>query len=412
MNIIKVNAVATSELQNPEIFSIPIPEGSPFLVDRDSGKIIEPVLHFTLASQSMNTSNARCEDLKDWFTYLDEFEIEWLDAGEDELAQYQTIMQQTISVRHESYSIKTIRRRTATIVAFYRYWEGKGLYKGSVERQAKSGFYRAIDSNPLAHLGNSRQTRSSAYDSIGSNSDGPVKAMTPRVWQGVSRKLGNMQNTHRLIWEVALQTGMRIHEVLNLTKYEIQGLVSDPDAPAVLQPLVILGKGNVKRKAFFPNWLIAELNEYVRLLRSRAVKRKGGREPAALFLNTENPAHRGNPITQRTALRHFNAAVRAAGYVVIVEKTDPETGEIYYIQQAKYSGHSTRHSFAIWTYYARKSSGDSEPWKYIQSRLGHKHLQTTLDTYLRAADDFEAEVSNRILVDFREIVSGDFENGE
>lgn len=412
MNIFKVKALAVFELPNPKLFSIPIPEGSPFLVDRDSGKIIEPVLHFTIASQNLNTRNARCEDLKDWFTYLNEFDIDWLDAGEEDLAQYQAIMQQTISARHESYSVKTIHRRTATIIAFYRYWKNKGLYKGSVERRSKSGRYGAIDSNPLAHLGNTRQVKSTAYGALGRVTDEPVKAMTPKVWQGISSKLGNMKNTHRLIWETALQTGMRIHEVLNLTKYEIQGLVADPDAPAALQPLVILGKGNVKRKAFFPNWLITELNEYVQTERLRAVKRSGRKESVALFLNTRNPTYLGSRITQRTALRHFNAAVKAAGFVEMVEKTDPESGKVYYRQRAKYSGHTTRHSFAIWSYYARKAVGDSEPWKYIQTRLGHKHLQTTLDTYLRATDEFEAEVSDRVLVDFREILSGVSFNGE
>lgn len=408
MNIAKIKAVAGSELTNQGMFSAPIPEGMPFLVDRDSGKVIEPVLHFISDThrKCSNTDNARCDDLKDWFIYLDEFSICWTDAENQELRQYQLIMQKTISARHEPYSDKTIGRRTATILKFYRYWSGKGVYKGTIEITKDRYGHLSIDSNPLAHLGTGKNKKSSAYEGIDQADVGPISVMTPKAWREISERLGDISSAKRLIWEVCLQTGMRIHETLALKKYQLQVLTPNPDMPNAVQSIQVTGKGARRRNILIPNWLIDQLNMYIAHERDRAVKDRLGGDSKTLFLNSGARPHVGNPVSQRTALRQFNMAVISAGYTCMAEKINPENGEIYYTSRARYTGHSTRHTFAIWTYYSRKNNGDSEPWKYIQTRLGHKNLQTTFDTYLRSADDFEAEISDRLLIDFRQIIAG------
>ena len=42
------------------------------------------------------------------------------------------------------------------------------------------------------------------------------------------------------------------------------------------------------------------------------------------------------------------------------------------------------------TYFARKAIGDAEPWKYLQSQLGHANVETTKRIYLRIVDEHEA----------------------
>ena len=45
--------------------------------------------------------------------------------------------------------------------------------------------------------------------------------------------------------------------------------------------------------------------------------------------------------------------------------------------------HDLRHTYAVWSYHILKSLGDPEPWKSIQIQLGHKHIDTTINTYLK-----------------------------
>lgn len=412
MNIIKLHALPPSDFIGNSIFSNPVPTNTPFLADKDSGKVIEPVLHFILAQTKVSNSNeARCDDLKDWFIYLDAFELNWLDANDEDLDQYQEIMESTVSSRNEPYSKATIKRRTTSIVQFYRYWKRKGVYKHDIEEIRESNCHLPSNDNALAHLGNGKAIESSAYDRLGSAKKSPPKVFTPKEWQAFSPKLGPQTNAHRLIWEVALQTGARIHEVLKLTKYDIQALVTDPTLPYVTQPILCSGKGGKDRNLLFPNWLIDTLNEYILNERANAVnnarkKHKKYKEPAELFLTLDHTKFAGSAVSQRTALRHFNKAVIAAGYIIPRIKINPDTGETYYVHIAKYTGHCTRHSFAVWTYYSRKEQGDSEPWKFIQIRLGHESVRTTQKTYLKATDEFEARISDTVFKDLREKALG------
>jgi len=66
------------------------------------------------------------------------------------------------------------------------------------------------------------------------------------------------------------------------------------------------------------------------------------------------------------------------------------------VRSPAFSPHCLRHTCAMWTYIAEKRQGNSEPWKVVQARLGHAHLKTTTDTYLRATSEFEALVSDRM----------------
>ena len=106
MNIIKLHALPPSDFIGNSIFSNPVPTNTPFLADKDSGKVIEPVLHFILAQTKVSNSNeARCDDLKDWFIYLDAFELNWLDANDEDLDQYQEIMENKHNFSHDGKAI-------------------------------------------------------------------------------------------------------------------------------------------------------------------------------------------------------------------------------------------------------------------------------------------------------------------
>ena len=89
-----------------------------------------------------------------------------------------------------------------------------------------------------------------------------------------------------------------------------------------------------------------------------------------------------------------------AGLVEIVERLDPYTGKQYTTTRPKHSFHDLRHTYAVITYHLEKQNGNSEPWKKIQSILGHKNLSTTMDIYLDQVNAFDTGPS----VDYRSIL--------
>lgn len=97
----------------------------------------------------------------------------------------------------------------------------------------------------------------------------------------------------------------------------------------------------------------------------------------------------------------FKMAAIAGGLTETTIKTDPDTWKQYAVKEAAHSFHDLRHTFACMLYHAEKRNGNPEPWKLIQGRLGHKHLSTTMNTYLRVVDEFEARVSDRMSDFFR-----------
>jgi integrase/recombinase XerC len=89
-----------------------------------------------------------------------------------------------------------------------------------------------------------------------------------------------------------------------------------------------------------------------------------------------------------------------------VPKIDPDSGEAYGLKLAAHSFHDLRHTFACWLYHAERKSGNSEPWKVVQARLGHKYLSTTMDTYLRVVDEYRFEVNSNVYKFLRRLASG------
>jgi len=122
-------------------------------------------------------------------------------------------------------------------------------------------------------------------------------------------------------------------------------------------------------------------------------------EPKALFINgfTNNTPFLGEALKCSTIIRNMRTAVLEAGLTRKEQYVDPDTKEVLIRDIPKYSFHSFRHTFAVNYYYARKRSGDQEPWKAVQAILGHKSMQTTMDIYLRSVMADEAELSDALL---------------
>ncbi|MBI1824255.1 MAG: site-specific integrase, partial [Nitrospirae bacterium] len=213
---------------------------------------------------------------------------------------------------------------------------------------------------------------------------------------------------NRLWAELCLHTGMRPEEPARISKYAILDLTpDDPDNSMGKTYLKITGKRNVTRKVELPNFLLNWLVWYIENERQEAVKeglKRGSikkNEPVNLFLNGPSARHNaGRAMSYKTFYDEFHRAALAAGLTETIAKADPETGEQYFTKEPIFSPHCLRHTFAVWMYFFERKNGNTEPWKRIQALLGHRHLSTTMNIYLRISGELEAIMSDRVVGHF------------
>ena len=175
-----------------------------------------------------------------------------------------------------------------------------------------------------------------------------------------------------------------------------------------LYPIRIVGKGKKVANVKFPGWVIKESLDYIDGERNFVVNKTGRDEDCLLVNGSEVGLHAGGPVSHRTLERRFSGACKRAGLVKLVKKYYiGDAGEIIsnndgFVERAKYVFHDLRHTYAIWTYYARKRAGDNEPWIFISTQLRHADVLTTIRYYLKTASDFEAVVSDTFMEYLRE----------
>lgn len=427
MRTVAVDAVPGLSLAELERCRLPV--DFPFLVHEETQEIIEPVFRFMWARHvksgnfRLNTANADADDLKDWLQYLVHFGTPWNQAERSDLEHYRDLMFTLVSPKtHEPYSDSTISRRVGTVQQFYRHFNAQGITSMDVGDRAVD-VRRPLDQSPLAHARRTNLARTNEVQLEGVKSPGDgVRAMTAHQYRLIAQALGPTPNQHlddprpvrdRLRAELCVHTGMRPGEPERLTVYSILDLTPEqPDDPCGLTMLSIVGKGNKKRKVALPNQVLSWLIWYIENERADAIKegRRRGHiskqaEPKELFLNGVSTAqHVGKPATYNSFNEAFAKAVRAAaqqagrsaGLMTRVTKVEPLTREPYVVSEPRFTPHCLRHTFSVWFYVEEKRQGNPEPWKELQALLGHSSLVTTVNTYLRVAHEFEAQISDRI----------------
>jgi integrase/recombinase XerC len=420
-----VHLVSHPALPSEALGCCTLPAGFLFLVDDDSGRVVEPVLLYLadryIGKKGMarpTSLRAAVYNLKDWWAFLAEFGKRWNDVSTDDLRFYRDAMLQTVSPKtHQPYDVGTVRRRLSTVLQFYRWAWREGFFEETLNAQSIRQIARSLDRDALAHL-HSNAGPVAVSDLLPRprrGIDDAVRPFTETEYRTVAHLLGPLPpeegkpatdgrpTRNRLIAEVSVHTGMRRDEISALTLWQILDL--HPDPSRLFQPVklrITQTKGLRPRHVFIPSWLVTALLWYIDherkvvLQAAKAHWLKGKvKEPTAVFLNgPETGRHAGKPIQNGTIDAHFRRAVIAAGLTHSVHKTQPETGEHYVGQEPSHVFHDLRHTFATWLYWFEKSQGNPEPWKKIQARLGHAELATTTGLYLRAAADFEAQVSD------------------
>lgn len=417
-----------------------LPRGFPFLVDDDTDAVVEPALLFLVDAYltktgfwNRNTTKRAAYDLLDWWRFLDHQGRPWDLANGADLDAYRDSMVGQISPRtHEEYKPETIRARRILVRRFYAWAHKRGLCDGKLQEATEiREVYLSADRDPLAHI-HSGPRRSASDPGTPRSTARPGEKVRPLIGGGpqnpsfprIARHLGPLPSERdaddptpsrdRLAAELAVSTGLRVDEVAKLTVLQILDLPVGGDPERFTTMHVTRTKRLVPRDVNVPNYLIPDLHAYIDGERKECLAvarrhwlKKRSDEPKVLFVNGVD-AHQnaGKPVGADTLSDAFRRAVIKAGLTEWVTKTDPDTGEVRQVRAPRHRYHDLRHTYALWTYHALVEQGISEPWKIIQSLLGHAHLSTTLDTYLRVVNVEKARTADGAYGVMRSVIGG------
>ena len=199
-------------------------------------------------------------------------------------------------------------------------------------------------------------------------------------------------------------TGMRVGEVAQLSASQGRDLVAqllllpEEERERSYVPMRITKtKRMVTRNVQVPAYLVSEIELYLDGERAESTKvgrafaqkcSNSFREPSSLFLNqAANERFAGKQVTTDTLQADFRTACIAAALVETEQRYDPDDpSQVKLVKVPAHSFHDTRHTFAVWKYHTEIANGNPEPWKLIQTLLGHKQLSVTQDIYLKVVD--------------------------
>ena len=171
---------------------------------------------------------------------------------------------------------------------------------------------RPVDEVPLAHLTGTRiVARRRGLLPKRRPTRAAIRPIDPKNLRRLADVLGprpserldgsSRPSRDRLIIDLALSVGLRVHEVRALTRYQFLSLSPDPGAPGSNLGIFIKGKGGTIRQVAVPNWITEDVLTYIHGERAYAVKRRPGKFTDApdLFLAGIDSRDVGKPISQR-----------------------------------------------------------------------------------------------------------------
>lgn len=390
-----------------------LPADFAFLVSKISGRPVQPVFDFLLRKYvkgrkhsriagAKNSVEAVTRDLCDFHDFLDAKHMSVEDVDETALEDYLESMVETQApTTGNPYAPATIVRRKSSVCTFLKDCQDRGLLKhrftiSSVK--TPSGNQEIIgDDIPIPNVG--------PIDRL-------IRAIDPRVLKVMLDETGpspvdidasgavvlteNCFRT-RLMPETCAQTGLRREECCCLSRDAITNADTEGRSPLSSVAIKVVGKGKKERNVPFPVWLLTALKKYVVSVRDPIVSDAIARgwlkkDHGRLFvLETERKTAYGRRVLRGQFGREFKSArdrlaarlARDQGATLLAER----------VRRTRLTIHALRHSFALTTFIKRRTEGDADAAKYVQSVLGHEYRSTTEDMYLKSSHVFEAELS-------------------
>lgn len=338
-----------------ELHGISYPE-FPLLFDKDMvlhWEAHEFLKHHLLMRgrvQSHKTWDTYGRALYDYFGFLEAADLDWRDslanASHSIVASYRDFAFQS------GNALATVRLRLTVIVKFYEYAERKRWIEAlpfdfeSITVSKPKGFIAHTDRSGGKTVTTSVMPKTTKR---------PVEILTETQVKHVLLKPSHL--THRLIFRMALQTGLRNEELRTFPKDLLQN-------PAGLgfckghEAVKITGKGSHERTILIPEGLYKALWDYMVFERYQTIQRNGVDDPSNLFVNQD-----GLPYAPKMK--------------VLNEKLKEVTGN------RNVSLHRLRHTFA--TRKLLDLEGNPAALVIVQQLLGHSSITTT-EKYLHLKD--------------------------
>lgn len=374
------------------------PNGTPALFSRRTGRVLEAPSQFLRdcfvrsgKARASATWRAAAYAIAAWWDFLESRDLEWSVASRDDLIAFRDFYLSTISPKTGVvYSANTVAYRMSIVGSFYVYHGTKGAYVGSILNVMTDESRPIFVESSLDHHRARRARPSIQLDSRivpRSNGESRVTPYSKEDWQALTSALGRLPSQcadgeearDRLIVEITLAMGLRVGEVAGLSVYPFAQITDQHEH--VMHRFEVTGKGRRKRMVSCPGRIVNEVNLYIARERMAAREVANSREHGTLFVTGIGSPRPGRPLSIRRLEEIHAAACLRAGLKRCRDGTGFRASAA--TEHPRYRFHDLRHTFAVWMYSVLKMQGDPEPWKEIQAQLGHRSLQTTLDTYLR-----------------------------
>ncbi|HET6912258.1 MAG TPA: site-specific integrase [Rhodanobacteraceae bacterium] len=210
-----------------------------------------------------------------------------------------------------------------------------------------------------------------------------------------------------LMAKLALCAGLRREEVCNVSLGSIAAIVITSSEKRLMPLRLTKTKNSRIRNVLVPAPFVLALQQFVNVER-KALVPAGIKNPQSLKEPLFPPLRRSRkgqvrPMTTQNFSLVVRQACLRAGLVTRVP-AQAAGKRVELVTKPAFSIHDLRHTYAVWTYLLLRSSGDPNPWLYLQAQLGHRSSQTTIDVYLRAVRLFEVAVSDKFLNFATEII--------
>lgn len=357
------------------------------------------------ASPSRHTWSKAAYCLKTWLQYCQAIKKDWRSVSSIDRTDFRDALYEAVSPHTgEVYGPKGIWDTMVVVRRFYAYSAKKQWYFGDIgegwDSKAQNGSESATsrDDATSTRIGKRKQ-RDKDLPKVPRNQKrrsfkiNDLHAFYDYCGPQASNRNGDVRNSRdRLIIDIGAFVGLRVHEIVNLTTLQFLNLNPDPSAPYVSQQITIKGKGKVVRDVTIPNWLVFDVLEYINTERKIALancKQRFRNVPIQLLLGHVGARNgEGRPISANAIQKMVERACLAIGLVDIEQKINVDTGDTYQIKVARYSVHDLRHTYAVITYHLERKNGNAEPWKVIQTQLGHSKMETTINVYLASVELF------------------------
>ena len=302
---------------------------------------------------SENTWWTYANHLSQYLTFCEQNNLDWRDISESSEDEMLVSAYRDLCVAEFGMSVNSTNQHLRTLVRFYSY--GVGKWFDSLPYSLESVIVR----NNHQFLAHTERNSGKKYstDLMMKTHEKPIKFLSTAEIQELLSTIKNP--TLKLMTRLCLQTGIRHKE---LVLFPLDVIRKPNNNQAYFEVNISRSKGEKSRKIHIPSRLMGDLWRYVNVLRFQQ-QQKSGVESSCLFLNSDG----------------YEWSLKSRGFAKAITKLNLHFHVTPHMLRHSYATHMLK---GLLEYKSLKF----EPIMYIQNRLGHSSITTTIK-YLHVVND-------------------------